>query len=119
MDAGQYVIDTNVFSKAKLLKIRLKEIQREILEATLILIVAEAKKLCPVDTGRLRASLTHELDEILGAMIGKAGTNVEYAAFVELGTKFMSAQPYLYPAFKKGIRYYKKEMKRRVKELTV
>ena len=49
-------------------------------------LVAEgyAKKLCPVDTGNLRNSITHQVDED-----GKAayiGTNSEYAAYVELGT---------------------------------
>ena len=39
----------------------------------------------PVDTGRLRASAT---SQILGEM-GKIGTNVEYAQFVEYGTRYM------------------------------
>lgn len=59
-------------------------------------LVAEgyAKRLCPVDTGRLRNSITHADD-------GEAeyiGTNVEYAPYVELGTSRTRAQPYLKPA---------------------
>jgi hypothetical protein len=49
-------------------------------------LVAEgyAKKLCPVDTGILRNSITHVVDEQeLAAIIG---TDNEYAAYVELGT---------------------------------
>lgn len=49
-------------------------------------LVAEgyAKKLCPVDTGNLRNSITHTVDEDeLAAIIG---TNNEYAPYVELGT---------------------------------
>ena len=49
-------------------------------------LVAEgyAKKLCPVDTGNLRNSITHVVDEQeLAAIIG---TDNEYAAYVELGT---------------------------------
>ena len=43
-----------------------------------------AKKLCPVDTGNLRNSITHEVNEDdLEAVIG---TNNEYAVYVELGT---------------------------------
>lgn len=55
-----------------------------------------AKEECPVDTGRLRNSITHEVDMSDQAAI--IGTNVEYAAYVELGTSKMRAQPYLRPA---------------------
>ena len=49
-------------------------------------LVAEgySKKLCPVDTGNLRNSITHTVDEQEPAAI--IGTNNEYAAYVELGT---------------------------------
>ena len=49
-------------------------------------LVAEgyAKKECPVDTGNLRNSITHEVkDDEKAAYIG---SNTEYAAYVELGT---------------------------------
>lgn len=39
-----------------------------------------AKQECPVDTGRLRNSITHEVDMSEQAAI--IGSNVEYAAFV-------------------------------------
>lgn len=68
-----------------------KEISAEIKAALLrglekIDLVAEgyAKKLCPVDTGNLRNSITHVLDEQEPAAI--IGTDNEYAAYVELGT---------------------------------
>lgn len=49
-------------------------------------LVAEryAKKLCPVDTGNLRNSITHRVDEWSDVVY--IGTNNEYAAYVELGT---------------------------------
>jgi HK97 gp10 family phage protein len=49
-------------------------------------LVAEgyAKKLCPVDTGNLRNSITHMVDEQEPAAI--IGTDSEYAAYVCLGT---------------------------------
>ena len=49
-------------------------------------LVAEgyAKKLCPVDTGNLRNSITHTVDEQEPAAI--IGTDSEYGAYVELGT---------------------------------
>lgn len=46
--------------------------------------VSFAQKLCPVSTGRLRNSITFEIDENDNSVF--IGTNVEYAAYVELGT---------------------------------
>ena len=61
-------------------------------------LVAEgyAKRACPVDTGRLRNSITHIVDEDGKCAI--IGTNVEYAPYVELGTRHQKPQPYLKPA---------------------
>lgn len=61
-------------------------------------LVAEgyAKSACPVDTGRLRNSITHIVDE--GGKCAVIGTNVEYAPYVELGTRHHGPQPYLKPA---------------------
>lgn len=50
-----------------------------------------AKKETPVDTGRLRASITHSID-----MFDKAvyiGTNVEYAPYVEMGVSTWGSGP--------------------------
>lgn len=43
-----------------------------------------AKRLCPVDTGNLRNSISHAVDEAEPAAY--IGTNASYAAYVELGT---------------------------------
>lgn len=53
-----------------------------------------AKRRCPVDTGNLRNSITHAAE----GGTAYVGTNVEYAAYVELGTARTQAQPYLRPA---------------------
>lgn len=42
-----------------------------------------AKGLCPVDTGRLRNSITHTTQ---GGNVAVIGSNVTYAPYVELGT---------------------------------
>lgn len=49
-------------------------------------LVAEgyAKKLCPVDTGNLHNSITHQVQESEKAVY--IGTNSEYGPYVELGT---------------------------------
>lgn len=61
-------------------------------------LVAEgyAKRACPVDTGRLRNSITHVT--LLDEKAVYIGTNVEYAPYVELGTRHQKPQPYLKPA---------------------
>lgn len=59
-----------------------------------LIVQNEAKRRCPVDSGRLRASVTHDADEA-GAVVG---TNVEYAPYVELGTRYQDPQPFLVPA---------------------
>ena len=66
------------------------------LEAALeeIGLVAEgaAKRLCPVDTGRLRNSITHAL---MGDDSVAIGTNVEYAIYVHEGTSRRKGVPFL------------------------
>jgi len=57
-----------------------------------------AKRNAPVDTGRLRSSITHELGQAGRDLVARIGTNVDYAPHVEFGTYRMSAQPYLRPA---------------------
>lgn len=64
-----------------------------------------AKKACPVDTGRLRNSISHIADVPAGEVY--VGTNVEYAAYVEFGTRHQKAQPYLREALKHGDDYRK------------
>lgn len=60
------------------------EAVRTALEACGLIMEGYAKKLCPVDTGLLRNSITHEVDG--DGNIVHLGTNVEYAPYVELGT---------------------------------
>ena len=68
-----------------------------------LLVEADAKKLVNVDTGRLRASITHEVREIAkGVIQGKVGTNVSYGIFQELGSSRTPASPYLRPALEKN-----------------
>lgn len=55
-----------------------------------------AMDLCPVDTGRLRNSITHTIDS--GEKAAYIGSNVEYAPYVELGTSRMAERPFLRPA---------------------
>lgn len=54
--------------------------------------VSEITEMEAVDTGRLRASISHAVD---GDDV-YIGTNVEYGPYVELGTSKMAARPFLH-----------------------
>lgn len=58
-------------------------------------VVNRAKVLCPVDTGRLRGSITWQLGMAHGLPAASIGTDVEYAMYVELGTRYMAARSFL------------------------
>lgn len=69
-----------------------------------------AIKKCPVDTGHLRGSITHEVDFDGDAVY--IGTNVEYAPYVELGTSRQKAQPFLRPAASEHGAQYRQVLKK-------
>lgn len=73
-----------------------KIVRREIRRSALN-VQAGAKRRAPVDTGRLRNSIATAFEN--GGLTGLIGTNVEYAKFVEFGTRRARAKPYLHPAF--------------------
>jgi len=70
----------------------------EALNKKALRIVREAKQRAPVDTGRLRASITAELVEQGKTPKALVSSNVEYAPYVEFGTENRPAQPFLRPA---------------------
>ena len=72
-----------------------------------------AKKLAPYDTGNLRNSITHEVDD--GEPAVYIGTNVEYAPYVCLGTIHMKAQPFLKPAVAANANTYRKIIEKELK----
>lgn len=73
-----------------------RTLRREVARSALA-IQGTAKTLAPVDTGRLRNSIAVEFMD--GGLSARIGTNVEYAPFVEFGTRRMGARPFLFPAF--------------------
>jgi HK97 gp10 family phage protein len=60
-------------------------------------VTRRAKQLVRVDTGRLRSSINDEIGHEGGDLVGRIGTDVEYAIHQEFGTAHMAAQPYLRP----------------------
>ena len=56
------------------------------MERSLLIVENKAKQNCPVDDGILRASITHTIEIKEDALIGKVGSNLEYAPYVHQGT---------------------------------
>ena len=52
-----------------------------------MLVTGYAQDICPVDTGRLRDSITYAYNDDDSQVTLLIGTNVEYAPYVELGHK--------------------------------
>lgn len=79
------------------------------LEAIGIEAESDAAAICPVDTGRLRNSITHTIDANEKAAI--IGTNMEYAEYVHNGTHGHKAQPFLTSAVTKNVEKYRSILK--------
>lgn len=54
-----------------------------------------AQRNAPVDTGFLKRSIVPEMTDL----VGKVKATAEYSPYVELGTRFSAAQPFISPAF--------------------
>lgn len=66
--------------------------------------VTEITELGAVDTGRLRGSITHAVDDDSAIV----GTNVEYGVYVEMGTYKMASRPFLRNAIENYTDDYKR-----------
>lgn len=64
-------------------------------EAGLQMLCAQARMLCPADTGELRESIAVRMTQDGGEVYAGA----PHAVHVEMGTAEKPAQPFLYPAF--------------------
>lgn len=78
---------------------------RVALEAIAVQAEGYAVALCPVDTSRLKNSISHAVE--VADERAYIGTNVEYAPYVEFGTSKMAAQPFLKPAIADHVDEYK------------
>lgn len=83
---------------------------QEVIKNGALAVERDAKMLCPVRTGNLRASIATHIEPLTA----EVGTMVEYAGPVEFGTKKMSAQPFLYPALEANKEKIILEMKKAV-----
>lgn len=77
-------------------------------------LTAKAMEKTPVDTGTLRASIHVESvvqsGNTVTGTVATGGEANEYAAFVEMGTSKMAAQPYMTPALIENAPAYRAAM---------
>ena len=106
---AKFILDTKDFAKS--ITGWEEELREELYQELAISgrrIERNAKIKCPVDTGRLRTSITSEFNRNqLSAIIG---TNVKYAPHVEFGTKKWSGKPFLRPAFEDELETFYKNV---------
>lgn len=72
-----------------------------------------AQQKAPVDSGTLKRSITLDITD--AGMTAESEATVHYAGYVEYGTRFMKAQPYMRPALKEVGKQFKKDMEKLVK----
>ncbi|WP_055078771.1 HK97-gp10 family putative phage morphogenesis protein [Lagierella massiliensis] len=75
-----------------------------------------AKSIVPVDTGDLKKSIGINIYH--DGLIGEVEPTMDYRVYVEYGTRFMAAQPYMRPSFYKQEPIFKKDMEKIVKKYT-
>lgn len=83
----------------------------ELVGTTALKIERDAKWNAPVDTGRLEASITADIDESSRGTSAEVYTDVEYALSVELGSSSQGAQPFMIPAYNKHSKGFDKQIK--------
>lgn len=72
-----------------------------------------AQKKAPIDTGTLTRSV--EIGITDSGMTATVEPTAEYSAYVEYGTRFMKAQPYMKPALEEQEKLFKADMQKLVK----
>lgn len=102
-----------MLDRAKLLVPRIRAGVQQTVAETALLIESDAKQFAPVDTGRLRSSI--HADIAPNGLSATVATNVSYAIFLEMGTRYQRAQPFMFPAFEKNRAAFVSNLKRNLK----
>lgn len=109
----------------KLLKGVSKEKISQVVRLNTAELTQKAKDRAPISTektnpggahGQLKRSIIPSVGS--GGLVGKVNATVDYAEYVEMGTRFMAAQPYMKPAFDQQKEVFLADMKKLImKEL--
>lgn len=75
----------------------IRKATKKSLKQAAVLVKTEAVRNCPVRTGHLRSTIYYRVN---GNEYGfTVGASAKYGGYVEYGTRYMRAQPYIRPAF--------------------
>jgi HK97 gp10 family phage protein len=72
-----------------------RERNRHLLNRIGAAIAEDARDMAPIDTGKLVSKISHK---VMSGRRVRISAKTHYAVYVELGTRYMRAQPYLRPA---------------------
>jgi HK97 gp10 family phage protein len=72
-----------------------RERSRHLLEKVASAVAEDARDMAPIDTGKLVSKISHK---VLSSKLARIYAKTHYAVYVELGTRYMRAQPYIRPA---------------------
>lgn len=67
---------------------------RKVIAEAMVMVERQSKENCPVDTGRLRGSITGQFTGELQAVVG-TGPQAPYGEYVHEGTGRMSGRPFM------------------------
>lgn len=72
-----------------------------------------AQTVCPRRTGQLANGITLEILD--GGLTAEVAPHTNYAGYVEWGTRFMNAQPYVRPAYMRESERFKEDLSKLMK----
>lgn len=72
-----------------------------------------AQTVCPRRTGQLADGITLEILD--GGLTAEVAPHTNYAGYVEWGTRFMNAQPYVRPAYMQESERFKEDLSKLMK----
>jgi len=75
---------------------------------------SNAMRLAPVDTGTLQRSIRLNLED--GGMTARVRPTADYAAYVEYGTRYMKAQPYMRPSYDAQKEKFKSDVAKAIRD---
>ena len=75
----------------RFVEVKINPAARTAVEQSNAIVVAEAKRLCPVDTGELQNSIMSSVTEADKTIVGEIAATAPYAVYVEYGTGIRGA----------------------------
>lgn len=87
---------------------QLRAVANRVCDDEMSKVTERAKEIVPVRTGRLRDSIYRRKT---GFLSWEVGASMFYAGFVEFGTRYMRARPYLRPAVEEKMPEVREELK--------